>query len=83
MDKKLADIAGDMIKSSDGAFYLYEPEEYLALGTQDRQTVLDIVYEHIATCGVCGWHFHVDSLSEHEKADEPVCWRCYDDLEGE
>lgn len=83
MNKELETIADEMIDGSEGAFYLYEPEEYLALDAQDQQHVMNIVWDYIDSCGACGWYFHVDGLSEHEKINEPVCWRCYDDLDEE
>jgi hypothetical protein len=75
------EIAEEIIGYSDGSFVIEWGEDYDKLEKHDQDRVEELVHESIGDCAVCGWNYHVDSLSEHHKHDGSVCWRCYEDLD--
>ena len=74
----LEEIAEDIIGYSDGSFGIEWGEDFERLSAEDKQTVHDMVYEQIADCNHCGWHWSVDNLEEVD--GECYCWRCYEDV---
>jgi len=81
--KSLEEIAEEIISDSDGSFNVEWGEEYSALSIEDQSKIDSLVWDAIASCGHCGWHWHVDNLESHELSSEPVCHHCQDLLDME
>lgn len=79
----LEEIANDIIAGSDGSFYMEWGDDFAQLEEPARSQVEDMVWEEIASCGDCGWHFHVDSMEQHLDSGDMLCWKCANDREEE
>lgn len=79
----LDEIAQDIISGSDGSYYITWGEDFERLAEADRERVEAMVWEEIASCDGCGWHFHLNNLEQHIDSGDSVCWRCDSDREEE
>jgi hypothetical protein len=77
----IEEIADEVIRMSDGSFYVEWGEDYSALSLDNQAKVEEIVWQEIDSCACCGWHFNVNSMSGHDDAEGLVCDSCYNDLD--
>lgn len=77
----LDEIAHEIIEGSDGSYNVEWGEDYAALDFADRERVEAMVWEEIASCDGCGWHFHLEQLEQHFESGDSLCWRCHSDRE--
>lgn len=77
----LSEIAQEIIEGSDGSFYMEWGEDFEQLEEPARSQVEEMVWEEIASCEDCGWHFHVESLEQHIDSGDNLCWKCANDRE--
>jgi hypothetical protein len=82
MSNNIERIAIEIIDYSSGSFSIPWTEEYNQLTYEEQLKVQELVYDEIADCFGCGWHFHNDEL-EHLENGEGYCWRCYQEIEEE
>jgi hypothetical protein len=81
--KTIDEIAQEIIDGSDGSFNVEWGEDYSALPLYKQAQVEEIVWQEIASCDGCGWHFHVDNLEQHIASGDCLCWHCANDREEE
>lgn len=79
----LEEIAQEIIGWSDGSYNVEWGEDFDALEFGDRARVEAMVWEEIASCDGCGWHFRVDSIEEHVDSGDMLCYKCAEDRENE
>jgi hypothetical protein len=77
----LEEIAQEIIEGSDGSFYVEWGDDFEKLDKPDRSKVEEMVWDEIASCEDCGWHFHVESLEQHIDSGDNLCWKCANDRE--
>ena len=75
----LEEIAADIIDGSDGSYHMEWGDDIERLSDADRSKVEGMVWQEIACCDGCGWHFHADNLEQVE--GENLCWKCAQDAE--
>jgi formylmethanofuran dehydrogenase subunit E len=80
----LEEIANQIAELNDGCYSLNWdcPEEYDALTYEQKETVQLQVYEMLAPCDDCGWHFMIDNMNTQANGDL-ICWSCENAREEE
>jgi hypothetical protein len=75
-------IAEEIIVNSDGSHNIDWGEDFAALEFEDRERVEYMVWEQIAGCDDCGWHFTIDNMEYYPDVGT-LCWKCESDREEE
>lgn len=81
--EELETLAAEIAYNNDGSFHLEFGEEYEALTKEEQSIVFDLVWEDLANCDECGWHFLQDNLEVDKATGDCLCWQCHSQREDE